>query len=54
MMQMERIFIVSPTKRDWNHRPSRPPMSISESRFSRSVTTAVMSMLVLPMITPAL
>ena len=36
------VFIVSPTKRDWNHSPSRPPMSIAESRVSRSVTMVVM------------
>ena len=51
---MERMFIVSPTTRVWNHRPSSGPISIASRRLSRSGSSVSKSMLVSPIITPAL
>ena len=51
---MDRMFIVSPTTRVWNHKPSNGPMSIASRRLSRSGSSVSKSMLVSPMITPAL
>ena len=49
---MDRMFIVSPTTRVWNHKPSNGPMSIASRRLSRSGSSVSKSMLVSPMITP--
>ena len=51
---MERAFMVSPTKRDWNHRPNSSPVPRASSCASISVMTELISMEVSPMMTPAL
>ncbi len=54
MIQMERAFMVSPTKRDWNHSPNSSLVPRASSCASISVMTLLISMEVFPMMTPAL
>ena len=52
-MQMLSAQAMMPIREDWNHRPNSGPISISMSRASMSPISALTSMAVSAMITPA-
>ena len=52
-MQMLSAQAMMPISEDWNHRPNSGPISISMSRASMSPISALTSMAVSAMITPA-